>query len=121
MKKIFLLTSAIFCCSLSTVAYADQKTPCFQKEVNLAVDGQSYFLNAYTINDYTYFKLRDIAYVMKASSAPFSVNWNEQIRSIQIFSNVKDTAISAPTKGSFSDERVDALPNAYDYFLLGTL
>ena len=29
------------------------------------------FLNAYTINDYTYFKLRDIAYVMKASSAPF--------------------------------------------------
>lgn len=117
MKKIFLLTSAIFCCSLSTVAYADQKTPCFQKEVNLAVDGQSYFLNAYTINDYTYFKLRDIAYVMKASSAPFSVNWNEQIRSIQIFSNVKDTAISAPTKGSFSDERVDALPNAYDVYI----
>ena len=47
---------------------------------NLVIDGVSVPLTAYLINDYHYFKLRDVAFLLNNTEKQFAVDWNPDTR-----------------------------------------
>jgi uncharacterized protein YkwD len=50
----------------------------------ISIDGRNYQFEAYNINDFNYFKLRDLAYVFTGTSKPFSVGWDEEASAITL-------------------------------------
>ncbi|MDR2749735.1 MAG: CAP domain-containing protein [Clostridiales bacterium] len=74
----------IFGASASRTAFAANPTatPTMSE---ITIDGQAISFEAYNINDYNYFKLRDLAYALNGTQKPFSVGWNESARTIAIF------------------------------------
>jgi uncharacterized protein YkwD len=48
------------------------------------IDGLSYQFEAYNINDYNYFKLRDLAFVLNGTYKPFSVGWDDSTSTITL-------------------------------------
>lgn len=48
------------------------------------INGDLTEFEAYTINDYTYFKLRDVAYALNGTAKQFSVHWNNTEQSIEL-------------------------------------
>lgn len=55
--------------------------------VKIKLDGEMKTLVAYNIKGNNYFKLRDIANLLKGTEAQFDVKWNESVRSIELLSN----------------------------------
>ncbi len=51
---------------------------------NLLVDGERVMVNGYTVNDSNYFKIRDIAMILRNSSAKFNVSWDSALEAIMI-------------------------------------
>lgn len=62
---------------LCTNGYAYEKKLCTGKNAQIFVDGESFYVQAYHIDGYHYFKLRDISYIMQETNTPFSVKWND--------------------------------------------
>lgn len=116
MKKKLLLLSTSFSLLFPTIGYANPQIPCLKSNAALIVDGQASFLRTYNINGYNYFKLRDIAYLLKDSDAKFSVNWNAQMRCIQIFSNT-NAAMAAPTIDTTANQSAKATPATYSIYI----
>lgn len=76
MKKMmaFLLT-AVMVCSMGTTAFAATAKASSDK---VAVNGQQVQMQAYNINGYNYFKLRDVAAVLNNTRNTFYVGWDER-------------------------------------------
>ena len=53
------------------------------------VDGTPQMFDAYTIQGYTYFKLRDIAYVLNQTEKQFSVGWDDRQNAISLTSGAE--------------------------------
>ncbi len=51
---------------------------------NVSVDGKVIAFDAYNINGYTYFKLRDLAYVFNGTNSQFSVTWIPETETIDL-------------------------------------
>ncbi len=51
---------------------------------NLLVDGEQATITGYTVNDSNYFKVRDIAMLMRNTSAKFNVSWDSELEAIMI-------------------------------------
>ncbi len=83
MKKIIsLLLTLVFIISVvSITAFADDNG------VKIKLNGEMKTLVAYNIKDNNYFKLRDIANLLKGTTAEFDVIWNEEKGAIEILSN----------------------------------
>lgn len=80
MKKVLvlLITMAMFLCSHS--AFAEEgATP-------VKINGEQKNLVSYNIKYNNYFKLRDIANVLKGTEAQFDVIWNESKQAVEILS-----------------------------------
>ena len=84
MKKLSLLVASmlIACNVFVTGATAED----VQKGVMLNIDGELKTVPAYNIKDNNYFKLRDVANILKGTSAQFDVIWNESVGAIEIVS-----------------------------------
>ena len=54
----------------------------------ILIDGIPYDLEAYTIDDYNYFRLRDLAYVLNGSPCEFNVGWDPAASIIKLTSGV---------------------------------
>jgi hypothetical protein len=57
------------------------------------VNGELIAFEAYNINDYNYFKLRDLALVLRGTDKQFEVEWDDANRVIKLFSNQPYTVI----------------------------
>lgn len=77
---------ALFCICLlmlGTTVFATEN-----EGVRLTVDGEAHSLIAYEIHDNNYFKLRDVANLLKGTDAQFDVIWNEEKGAIELLSGI---------------------------------
>ena len=79
MKKIIL--SALLAVSLSSVVYAQEASATDQV---VLLDGNKVEVQGYNIDGNNYFKLRDIATILKDTQVSFDVNFNEDTNDILI-------------------------------------
>ncbi len=80
-KSMFGILLAVL---LFTTTSNAQQISCMGQRETVWVDGQKFEVNAYQIQGYNYFKLRDVGYLLQTSNAPFSVTWNAQDKRIEI-------------------------------------
>ena len=75
MKKVlaFFMTAVMVCSMGATTAFGATAKASADK---VAVNGQQVKMQAYNINGYNYFKLRDVAQVMNGTPATFQVGWD---------------------------------------------
>lgn len=59
----------------------------------LLVDGEDVEVSGYTVNDSNYYKIRDIAMVLRTTAARFDVAWDENLSAITISKGVKYTIV----------------------------
>jgi len=62
------------------------------------VNGSQLIFEAYTIQGNNYFKLRDLAYVLKASNKPFEVIWDSKEASIKMWAMTPYTPVGGELK-----------------------
>src|SRR5690606_2781861 len=62
-------------------------------ELTVSVDGRIRSLDAYAINDYNYFKLRDIAYLLSSTPKRFEVTWDGSKNAINLITGKTYTAV----------------------------
>lgn len=53
------------------------------------IDGMEFVLEAYTINGYNYFKLRDLAFALTGTPAQFEVVWLEEQNAVGLFAEYR--------------------------------
>lgn len=91
MKKIFsvILTICLMFCSVGCSAQKEGKAEDKSADfgVKLCIDGEDISLVAYNISNNNYFKLRDVANVLKGTKAHFDVSWNSEKQAIELISN----------------------------------
>ena len=86
----------------------------------VSVDDQNYTLQAFKINGHDYFKLRDIAFILKETIIRFDVRWDIRESAIYIksgyeyhktggeliISDTEQTAVPVSSKIYFNDQRL---------------
>lgn len=84
MKKTicYALLTAILVFSGFSSAYAESTV--IVSHQKLIVNGQAVNCEKYNIEDYNYFKLRDIAYVLNGTGSQFSVGWSDINKTVSI-------------------------------------
>ena len=78
-----LWMAALLFTGLGCTAAADGQKAQFNNMPVLAQD-QAIAVEAYNINDYNYFKLRDVAQSLQGSEKSFDLQYNEESRSIYV-------------------------------------
>ena len=73
-KTLILLLALVLLVSLASPALAFTAVRSAQ---NLTVDGKSVACDKYNIDDYNYFKLRDLAQLLNGTESQFDVGWDE--------------------------------------------
>ena len=53
------------------------------------IDGMEFVLEAYTINGYNYFKLRDLAFALTGTPVQFEVVWLEEQNAVGLFAEYR--------------------------------
>lgn len=90
MKKILslmLVILAVFCTSVSLVnPDTDIRVQASDDGTKIMLNGEMKSLVAYNIKGNNYFKLRDIANLLKGTQAHFDVMWNDEKGAIEIIS-----------------------------------
>ena len=82
------------------------------------IDGIEYSLEAYTINGYNYFKLRDLAFVLTGTSAQFEVVWLSDQNSVALFSAYPYTPVGGELTAS-GISSVTAEPSSCQIYIDG--
>lgn len=72
----------------------------------IKLDGEIVSLVAYNIRDNNYFKLRDIANILKGTEAHFDVLWNAEVGAIEIVSNTDYSTVEEITSEKFENPRI---------------
>lgn len=65
----------------------------------LVVDGNEVEVSGYTVNDSNYYKIRDIAIILRTTNARFDVAWDEELSAIAISRGVKYTIVGGELSG----------------------
>ncbi|MCD8180069.1 MAG: copper amine oxidase N-terminal domain-containing protein [Firmicutes bacterium] len=71
----------------------------------LLVDGEEVEISGYTVNDSNYYKIRDIAMILRNTNAKFDVAWDEDLSAITVSRGVKYTIVG----GELSEDSATAL------------
>lgn len=118
IKKITALAAALCVLLLcGTAALAADKTA-LANTMSLQLDGTTVKPEGYVIEGYTYFKLRDIAYLMRAKSCKFSVGYNASSRSITLTTGASYTADGTEMQGTASGKKT-ATPSTMSVLVNG--
>lgn len=80
-----------------------QKKQAYAARAKVTVNGKAVEFQTYTIDDYTYFKLRDIASAINGTSKEFMTFWDESTQSIQLIRNAPYAAADSSTVGKYGD------------------
>jgi|GEM_PF-4283911 len=92
MKRriLFLALTLTLCLGLSTPAFALAAVP---TSSTVLIDGEARIFEAYTIDGYNYFKLRDLAYAFSGTEKQFAVSWDAASNAIQLTSGQPYTPV----------------------------
>ena len=85
MKKLFtfILTAAMVA-SMGVPALANEPVKAELSSAKVSVNGEAIAPQAYTIDGYTYFKLRDVAKALVGTEAGFDVAWDKAAQMINL-------------------------------------
>ena len=83
MYIMVVITVVILFMALDLTVFAAAAAPTASTVI---VDGQNISFDAYNINDFNYFKLRDIALILSGSAKQFDVGWDEANDAISLTS-----------------------------------
>lgn len=114
MKKrlaFFLIVSLVFGTTTTALAETKLATP---SSATVVVDDQEMIIGAYTIDGYTYFKLRDVATILSDTNSRFAVGYDADTRSISLTTNSSYTATGSelgnmPTESVFAEIATQSL------------
>jgi len=83
---ILLLVSAL-CNNIQTMAADIEKTgiPAFPVRYTVSVNGQNYILQAFSVDGQDYFKMRDIAFILKDTIMRFDISWHAVLKGFVSF------------------------------------
>lgn len=73
--------------------------------VKLLVDGEEVQISGYSVNNSNYYKIRDIAMLLRTTNSRFNVAWDENLSAIAISKGIKYTIVG----GELSEEGSTAL------------
>lgn len=77
---------------------------------SIIVDGTLTAFDAYTINQNNYFKLRDLAFILRDTRVKFDVYWDQEAQTIQLLSNRTYTLVGGEMSGKGTKTQT-AVPN----------
>jgi len=80
-----------------------ERKTAYAARAKVTVNGKPVEFQTYTIDDYTYFKLRDIASAINGTSKQFMTFWDESSQSIHLVRKVPYTSAASGTVGKYSD------------------
>lgn len=80
-----------------------QKKWAYAGRAKVTVDGKAVDFQVYTIDDYTYFKLRDIAGAVNGTSKQFQTFWDEKNMAIQLIRHTPYTSAGSSSAGRYGD------------------
>ena len=75
----------------------------YAARAKVTVNGKPVEFQTYTIDDYTYFKLRDIASAINGTSKQFMTFWDESTQSIQLVRRAPYTSTGSSAVGKYGD------------------
>ncbi len=87
--------------------------------VKALVNGKAISLEAYSISDYNYFKLRDIAYVLNDTEKQFEASWDSETNAITLITNKPYTSVGGELKLSGKNDAQKAIVTGSDIYLNG--
>ncbi|MCD7947449.1 MAG: right-handed parallel beta-helix repeat-containing protein [Oscillospiraceae bacterium] len=91
--SLFLSIALFFTLFSVPASAADVEIAAIPTASTVLVDGTHIEFEAYTIGGNNYFKLRDIAYVLRDTSKAFEVQWDQALNSIDLRSNTAYTPV----------------------------
>ena len=81
---------------------------------NITLNGKTIYLTAYNIEDYNYFKLRDVAGELNRYQGDIEVGWDEASRSILVKTNSKNFLVQdSLTSKPYLPFQTATIPSAY--------
>lgn len=114
MKKVWSILIT-FVLTISTLCFSATAA----SGTKIKVDGEVVSLVAYNIKDNNYFKLRDIANVLKGTDAHFDVLWNAEKGAIELVSGCDYATDEELTKEKFDNPEI--VPSTAKIFKDGNL
>ena len=115
-KRLSLALCLTLLLSLALPALAADVVRSPQK---LSVDGSAADCEVYNIGGYNYFKLRDIAMLLRATGSRFSVDWDEQAQTIRVVTGAEYVPVGGElVKGA--DKSDTAVPSRQTLMIDGT-
>ncbi|MCC8169014.1 MAG: hypothetical protein LIO59_01285, partial [Oscillospiraceae bacterium] len=73
-----------------------------RSSAKLLVDGKEVEVSGYTVNNSNYYKIRDIAMILRTTSAKFDVEWDENLNAISILTGIKYTIVGGELDDDYS-------------------
>jgi len=70
------------------------------------INGDEIAFNAFNIDDYNYFKLRDIAYVLNGTEKQFSIEWDDALNKISLISGRQYIAVGGEMSMSINSDSI---------------
>jgi len=83
---------------------------------NVIIDGKQVDFDAYVINDFNYFKLRDIAYAINGTEKQFDTLWNEKERAINVLTNTPYSVAGGEMQKGANKNKTALLSDGKLYF-----
>ncbi|MDR1642189.1 MAG: leucine-rich repeat domain-containing protein [Clostridiales bacterium] len=86
---------------------------------SILIDGQLYDFDAYNVDGFNYFKLRDLAYVLNGSEKMFSVGWDAEAEVISINRDEEYEPTGGELELNSSPSPKEAFPSTHGIMLDG--
>ncbi|MCL2164551.1 MAG: copper amine oxidase N-terminal domain-containing protein [Oscillospiraceae bacterium] len=127
MMMTMMVTAIVVFAASPDIAYADSNYDFSLGSTNAVanpttsdvfIDGKTVSFDAYNIDDYNYFKLRDIAYALNGTSKQFEVGWDEANDAISLTSSHPYSAVGDEMSNGGSGGK-EATPTSSRIFLDG--
>ena len=99
MKNKWITFILAFVCTFSNFMIVQAAVDAKPTTSKIYVNGEQKPCAAYYINGNNYFKLRDLAYALNGTTQQFSVDWDEQRRSVMLTSGQR----YQPVGGEFEE------------------
>lgn len=68
----------------------------------ITVDGKAYDISGYTVNNSNYYKIRDIAMLLRSTSKRFNVGWDQKLSAIAVETGAKYQIVGGELEGGES-------------------
>ncbi len=93
-----------------------QQQQAFASATKVLVDSKEVSFDAYIINDFTYFKLRDVAMALNGTQKQFDTLWNETEKAINVVTNTAYTVVGGELQKGDAKNKTALFSNGKLYF-----